>query len=90
MVARRKKPAHRSMGGNDDGEVRVGEIYLSDAVPDTELFFISQLSCAMKTAGLPIYISKRTPPRQKDRQSSRTTQRACRNFSTDVLCLTCE
>lgn len=62
MVARRKKPAHRSMGGNDDGEVRVGEIYLSDAVPDTELFFISQLSCAMKTAGLPIYISKRTPP----------------------------
>lgn len=65
MVARRKKPAHRSMGGNDDGEVRVGEIYLSDAVPDTELFFISQLSCAMKTAGLPIYISKRTPPRAK-------------------------
>lgn len=64
MVARRKKPAHRSMGGNDDGEVRVGEIYLSDAVPDTELFFISQLSCAMKTAGLPIYISKR-PPRAK-------------------------
>lgn len=65
MVARRKKPAHRSMGGDDDGEVRVGEIYLSDAVPDTELFFISQLSCAMKTAGLPIYISKRTPPRAK-------------------------
>lgn len=66
MVARRKKPAHRSMGGgNDDGEVRVGEIHLSDAVPDTEFFFISQLSCAMKTAGLPIYISERNPPGKK-------------------------
>lgn len=53
------------MGGNDDGEVRDGEIYLSDAVPDTELFFISQLSCAMKTAGLPIYISKRPPPAKR-------------------------
>lgn len=52
-------------GGNDDGEVRVGEIHLHDAVPDTEFFFIAQLSCAMKTAGLPICISKRNPPGKK-------------------------
>lgn len=52
-------------GGNDDGEVRVGEIYLHDAVPDTEFFFIAQLSCAMKTAGLPSCISKRNPPGKK-------------------------
>lgn len=52
-------------GGNDDGEVRVVEIHLHDAVPDTEFFFIAQLSCAMKTAGLPICISKRNPPGKK-------------------------
>ena len=28
--------------GNDDGEVRVGEIHLHDAVPDTEFFIIAQ------------------------------------------------
>lgn len=49
-------------GGNDDGEVRVGEIHLQDAVPGTEFFFIAQLSCAMKKAGLSICISKRNPP----------------------------
>lgn len=48
-------------GGNDDGEVRVGEIHLHDAVPDTEFFFIAQFSCETKTAGLPICISKRNP-----------------------------
>ena len=49
-------------GGNDDGEVRVGEIHLHDAVPDTEFFFIAQFSCETKTAELPICISKRNPP----------------------------
>lgn len=52
-------------GGNDDGEVRVGELYLHDAVPGTEFFFIAQLSCAMKKAGLSICISKRNPPGKK-------------------------
>lgn len=64
MVARRKAGTQINRG-NDDGEVRVGEIHLHDAVPATEFFFIAQLSCAMKTAGLPICISKRNPPGKK-------------------------
>lgn len=52
-------------GGNDDGEARDGVIHLHDAVPDTEFFFIAQLSCAMKNAGLSICVSKRNLPGKK-------------------------
>lgn len=61
----RQKAGTQINGGNDDGEVRVGEIHLHNAVSDTEFFFIAQLSCAKKTAGLSICISKRNPPGKK-------------------------
>ena len=64
MVAKRIKPACRSLGATTM-VMRAGEIHLHDAVPDTEFFFIAQLSCEMKTAGLPICSSKRNPPGKK-------------------------